>query len=182
MTTARRYQPHYTVEDYRQWEGRWELWAGVAVAMSPSPLGRHAKLLGRLVAALGNSIEAAGCAATVLVEIDWIIARDTVVRPDVTVVCGPEPEGHVEAAPALVFEVLSEATRDRDVVFKRSLYEAQGVPTYLIADPEQRTLHVLSLGTDGRYVGSLGDATAMPPVLGLCRDCQITLDPAWLFR
>jgi Uma2 family endonuclease len=162
MTTARRYQPHYTVEDYRQWEGRWELWAGVAVAMSPSPLGRHAKLLGRLVAALGNSIEAAGCAATVLV--------------------GPEPEGHVEAAPALVFEVLSEATRDRDVVFKRSLYEAQGVPTYLIADPEQRTLHVLSLGTDGRYVGSLGDATAMPPVLGLCRDCQITLDPAWLFR
>lgn len=45
MSTAPRYQPHYTVEDYRQWEGRWELMGGVAIAMSQSPFGQHAKLL-----------------------------------------------------------------------------------------------------------------------------------------
>ena len=182
MSTARRYQPHYTLEDYRLWEGRWELWAGVAVSMAPSPFGRHAKVLGRLVAAIGNGIEAAGCAATVLVEIDWIVSRDTVVRPDVTVVCGPEPEGHVQETPALVVEVLSEATRDRDVVFKRALYEEQGVPIYLIADPEQRTLQVLSLGGDGRYVGDLCGVAKEPVTLNLCHDCRIILDPASLFR
>lgn len=182
MSTAKHYRPHYTVNDYRQWEGRWELWAGVAVAMSPSPVGRHAKALGRIVAALGNGIDAAECAATVLVEIDWIVSRDTVVRPDVTVVCGPEPEGHVMTPPALVVEVLSEATRDRDTVFKRSLYEEQGVPAYLIADPEQRNVQVLVLGPDGRYASNLCSAVTEPVTLELCRDCRITFHPAWLFR
>jgi hypothetical protein len=31
MSTAPRYQPHYTVDDYRLWEGRWELWHGLDV-------------------------------------------------------------------------------------------------------------------------------------------------------
>jgi hypothetical protein len=90
MSTAPRYQPHYTVDDYAHWEGQWELWHGVAVAMSPSPFGRHAKLLARTVAALQTAIDSAGCHATVLVEIDWIVSRDTVLRPDVIVVCGLE--------------------------------------------------------------------------------------------
>lgn len=85
MSTVQRYRPHYTVDDYRRWEGRWELWGGVAVAMAPSPFGRHAKLLARTVAALQTVIDASGCAATGLVEIDWIVFRDTVLRPDVII-------------------------------------------------------------------------------------------------
>ena len=88
MSRAPRYHPHYTVDDYQHWEGRWELWEGMAIAMSPSPFGRHAKLLARTIAALQVAIDSAGCDATVLVEIDWIVSRDTVLRPDVTVVCG----------------------------------------------------------------------------------------------
>jgi len=182
MSTAPRYQPHYTVADYSQWEGRWELWDGVAIAMSPSPLGGHAKLLARVVTALNNAVDAAGCDATVLVEIDWIVARDTVVRPDATVVCGPEPSGHVEHPPALVVEVLSEATRERDLVFKRALYQDHGVPWYLIADPDERTLRVLSLGSSGIYEDSVQDSGTGAVSLLLCEDCRIVLDPAWLFR
>ena len=138
MSTAPRYQPHYTVDDYAHWEGQWELWNGVAVAMSPSPFGRHAKLLARTVAALQTAIDSAGCHATVLVEIDWIVSSDTVLRPDVIVVCGLEPEQHVVKVPALVVEILSEATRDRDLSFKLDLYREQGVRWYLVVDPERR--------------------------------------------
>jgi Uma2 family endonuclease len=181
MSTAARYQPRYTVDDYRQWQGRWELWAGVAVAISPSPTGRHAELLGRLIMAFGNAVEAGSCSATVLVEIDWIVSRDTVVRPDMTIVCGGPPERHVERAPALVVEVLSEATRERDLVFKRALYEEQRVPWYVIADPEERTLKVLSLATNGCYDVETLAAASGQRTLVLCDNCEITFDPARFF-
>ena len=112
MSSASRYCPHYTIEDYRQWEGDWELWHGTAVAMTPSPFGRHGGLLMRLGTALTNAIDHARCSASVLAEIDWIISEDTVVRPDISVICGPPPEGHIESAPAMVVEVLSESTRN----------------------------------------------------------------------
>lgn len=182
MSTAPRYQPHYTVADYSQWEGRWELWNGVAVAMSPSPVGAHAKLVARFVTALSTAIDASACAATVLVEIDWIVSDDTVVRPDVTIVCGSEPAGHVKTAPALVVEVLSESTRERDLVFKRALYEEQGVPWYFIVDPEEKTLRVLALGHSERYAETIHAAAAEPVALALCNGCRMTLDPAALFR
>ena len=28
--------PHYTIEDYRRWEGEWELIDGVAISMTPT--------------------------------------------------------------------------------------------------------------------------------------------------
>lgn len=182
MSTASRYQPHYTVDDYVQWEGRWELWSGTAVAMSPSPTGRHAEMVARLVMALGNGIEAEGCSATVLVEIDWIVTRDTVVRPDLTVVCGTPPKGHVEQTPALVVEVLSAATRERDLVFKRALYAEQRVPIYLIADPDARRLEVVSMSANGLTAGESFDATASPLTITVCEGCRITLDPARILR
>ena len=40
MRTASKYDPHYTVADYEQWSGDWELWKGTAVAMTPSPFGK----------------------------------------------------------------------------------------------------------------------------------------------
>lgn len=181
MSTAPRYQPHYTIDDYQQWEGRWELWHGIAVAMSPSPRGPHAKLLARLVTALGNAIDAAVCDATVLVEIDWIVTKDTVFRPDITVVCGPEPAGHVLRPPALIVEVLSEATRGRDTQFKRDLYAAQGVAWYVIADPDAASVEVLSLRDDG-YVATALPAAGESLTIELCSACRITFDPARLFR
>ncbi|WP_457626586.1 hypothetical protein [Persephonella sp.] len=38
MSFAEKYLPNYTVEDYKQWEGDWELIEGIAYAMVPSPL------------------------------------------------------------------------------------------------------------------------------------------------
>ena len=36
--------PHYTYEDYVQWEGRWELIKGIPYAMVPMPALRHQEL------------------------------------------------------------------------------------------------------------------------------------------
>jgi Uma2 family endonuclease len=132
--------------------------------------------------AFGNAVEAASCSATVLVGIDWIVSRDTVVRPDMTIVCGAPPEGHIERAPALIVEILSEATRDRDLVFKRAIYEEQRVPWYVIADPEEKTLQMLSLDTNGRYEVEQLTATSGKRPLSLCGDCEIILDTTRLFR
>jgi hypothetical protein len=32
---------HYTIQDYNQWQGDWELIYGYPYAMSPSPLPKH---------------------------------------------------------------------------------------------------------------------------------------------
>ena len=173
MSTAPRYLPHYTVADHAAWEGDWELVDGVAVAMTPSPFGRHAERLSRLTASFWNAIDAVGCPATVLVEIDWIVTNDTVVRPDLIVVCGPAPQRHVEQPPALVAEILSAATRGRDLTVKRALYEASGVRWYLIIDPDEGESSLLRLGKAGRY-------EALPASgrreIDLCPDCTLSID------
>jgi Uma2 family endonuclease len=173
VSTAPRYLPHYTVADHAAWEGDWELLQGVAVAMTPSPFGPHAERLSRVAAAFWNAIDASGCRATVLAGIDWIVTNDTVVRPDLVVVCGPTPQRHVEQSPALVAEILSAATRDRDLTVKRELYEANGVRWYLIIDPDEGRSALLRLGKTGRY-------ESLPAFgrqeIDLCPDCTISLD------
>ena len=173
MSTAPRYLPRYTADDYAAWEGDWELLYGLAVAMTPSPFGGHAEKLSRLAATLWNAIDAAGCQATVLAEIDWIVAHDTVVRPDLSVVCGSAPPKHLDRPPALVVEILSDATRHRDLTIKRDLYATQGVHWYLIIDPDHDDSALLQLTASGRY-----ESLSMrgPCTVALCPHCLISLD------
>jgi Uma2 family endonuclease len=173
MASVPRYTPHYHVEDYLQWEGDWELWNGFAVSTTPSPFGRHGAMLARLVTSLTNGVDRAECDASVLAGVDWIVAGDTVVRPDVSVVCGRPPQGHLEAAPAIVAEVLSASTRQRDLNHKRSLYENQRVPWYVIADPDRPSITVLRLSEHGSYQSVDVDALV---TLVVCGDCEVTLD------
>tara|TARA_R110002073_G_scaffold157241_18_gene312681 strand:- start:17696 stop:18238 length:543 start_codon:yes stop_codon:yes gene_type:complete len=179
MSAALKFAPHYTVDDYSLWKGDWELWEGLAIAMSPSPLGVHQDVVTQLIRMLGNAVEAAGCDANPLVELDWIVSRDTVVRPDVLVVCGPPPEQHCENTPALVAEVLSDSTRQNDLDYKRQLYHREGVGVYLIIDVEAKTAQVDSRVADGSYDTHVaGDELG----LRLCEDCEISIPITKLFR
>lgn len=178
MSSVEKYQPHYTVDDYRRWEGDWELWEGTPVSMTPSPFGRHASITGRVATAFNNAIDAAECAATVLVEIDWIVSKDTVLRPDVTVICGPAPDGHVESLPAVVIEVLSPATRERDKTFKKNLYAREGVPWYLILDPDDSTTTALKHQGEEMYEAvTTGETLEMD----ICHDCRLSVKLDRLF-
>lgn len=172
MSSVPRYRPRYTVDDYACWEGSWELWDGIPIATSPSPFGRHGQLAGRLITELNRSIDDSGCQAAVLAEIDWIVSRDTVVRPDVSVVCGSAPPRHIEQPPALVAEVLSAATRDRDLGEKKDLYRDHGVRWYLIVDPEKNSLAAFSL-TAGNYQPTPANELLL---VDLCSDCHLALN------
>lgn len=146
MSTAPRYIPHYTVDDYAHWEGDWELIDGVPIAMSPSPFGPHERVVSRLARAIGNEIEQNRCDCEVYTNLDWIVSRDTVVRPDVMVVCGEQPARHLERPPALAVEVLSDSTRAQDLTAKRDLYREHRVPHYLIVDPDRRNVQWMAIG------------------------------------
>lgn len=172
MTAAKKYIPHYTVADYAHWEGDWELWGGVPVSMAPGPFGRHQKLAGDVMMVIREALSAAECNAEVTYELDWIVSNDTVVRPDVLVICGGIPERHLETPPALIVEVVSDSTRERDQVFKRALYEREGVTAYLIADPDAKTIEVLILNRTGEYE-SLPDPSDV--CLTLCDECELHL-------
>ncbi len=179
MSTVRKYEPHYTVEDYQHWDGDWELWHGTAVSMSPSPFGKHANVLGKIVTALNVGVEAAVCHANVLVEIDWIVSKDTVLRPDAVVVCGDAPERHVESVPAIVVEVLSDSTRDRDLHWKREIYQEQKVPHYFILDPVAKQMQWLRLNESHQFESQPLQASIQ---LNLCDDCSITISTDRLFQ
>jgi len=57
--------------------------------------------------------------AKVYAELDWVISPNTIVRPDLSIVCGPLIEKHIDKVPAIIVELLSDITRDRDLNYKR---------------------------------------------------------------
>ncbi len=151
MSSAAHYQPHYTLTDYEGWEGDWELWQGTPVAMSPSANFRHQKVALEIVSSLRDALKQTGCTdCRVVYELDWRIATDTVVRPDISLVCGEVTTQFLESAPQLIVEVLSPSTADKDRTAKRALYEQERVEYYLIADPDTQTLEAWQL-TSGTY-------------------------------
>ena len=179
MSAALKFAPHYTHKDYVQWMGDWELWEGIAVAMSPSPFGRHQRVVTALAAELLGELRRTNSLATALARLDWIIADDTVVRPDVMVVCGDPPEEYMRDVPGLVAEVLSDSTRQNDLTYKRQLYQREGVETYVIVDPGAETIEIDRRQDDGSYVSE--NVTGQLRVR-VCDGCELQVDLGTIFR
>ncbi|MEM9589202.1 MAG: Uma2 family endonuclease [Planctomycetota bacterium] len=156
--TAPRLIPHYSVEDYQSWQGDWELWDGIPVSMSPSPFGPHSAAVVRIIASLVAQLEE--CHAQVLTELDWIVDSNTVIRPDVVVVCGDVPQHHIESPPALIVEVISESTRQRDTIHIPKLCREHGVE-YALVD-------AINKASDRQRIA-------------LCDDCHADLSYSMLF-
>jgi len=47
---------YYTYNDYKDWDGAWELIDGVAYAMSPAPYPKHQKIVFKLAKELDESL------------------------------------------------------------------------------------------------------------------------------
>ena len=135
----------YTVQDYLSWpdDVRCELIHGQVYDMTPTPSLDHQEVVGALYAALRDESArgrhgGGGSCRVFVAPVDVVLSRDTVVQPDVVVVCDPAKTAdrqRVQGAPDLVVEVLSPSTSIKDRREKRALYEAHGVPEYLIVDP-----------------------------------------------
>jgi Uma2 family endonuclease len=79
--------------------------------------------------------------------------EDTVVQPDVLVVCDPTKladEG-IRGAPDFIAEILSDSTANKDLTIKRDLYESHGVREYWIVSPENGSVFAYVL-ENGRFL------------------------------
>ena len=183
MSASPKYLPHYTYADYASWQGDWELWQGVPVAMTPSPFGRHQWIAGEISYQFKNSLRKECQDCFVLMETDWIVADDTVVRPDVVIVCGEFPERHIMAPPRLIVEILSPSTEEKDRTAKRDLYASQEVEYYLIVDPMAKRIEAFQRDAVTGLFDVLQSVTQDGPMeFQLSENCVATLDAASLFR
>jgi Uma2 family endonuclease len=137
--------------------------------MVPAPAIRHQELSLKIAALLYIALE--GCTqCKALLPVDWQITPDTVVQPDVLVVCGEnEDEKKLLIPPALVFEILSPATARKDRIVKYQLYENAGVKYYCIVDPENSSIEVFTLNKGGYDRADELEGGGMTFDLGPCR-------------
>jgi len=144
------YLPHYTYEDYKEWEGKWELIYGVAYAMAPAPMIEHQRVSNNIAWELKEALkECKECMA--LLPVDWKISEDTVVQPDNMVYCGTiENPNYLTKAPKVIFEVISPSTALKDTNLKFELYEREGVLYYVLVHPLDKVAKVYRY-KDGRY-------------------------------
>lgn len=151
----------YTYADLMDWDGetRYELYNGQPVALA-SPSFTHQRVCAELFAQLHEYLRGKSCrvlyapfdVCLFAEEKDQPEDIETVIQPDVFVVCDPKnlSEQRCNGAPDLIIEVLSPSTRRRDRLTKFDLYQRAGVREYWIVDPEAQIVQVHLL-EDGRY-------------------------------
>lgn len=158
----RKNDQHYTYKDYRQWpeDERWELIQGVAYSMG-APTLSHQGVSATLMAEIYLHLKGKPCqvfAAPTDVLFPLLKEQeedevDTVVQPDILVVCDPDKlrTKGIWGAPDLVVEILSPSTSRKDLREKFDLYQRAGVREYWVIEPAGRWMQQYSMGPDGQY-------------------------------
>lgn len=146
----------YTFADVVTWEenDRIEIIDGKTVMMAP-PTVRHQRISREIVRQLANYLEGKKCevfAAPFGVRLfekdgDRPEDVDTMVEPDVSVVCDKNKldKNGCKGAPDMVIEILSPSTLRHDRFVKLALYQRAGVREYWIVSPDEQTVQVFLL-------------------------------------
>ena len=163
--------PNYSYQDYLHWEGRWELIEGIPFAMSPIPSPKHQRISGRLHSIFLAELDKIGCDCEVYQPLDLKITENTVLNPDLLILCSPVEKNYVDFPPALVVEILSPSTRLKDLNTKFELYQDFGIPYYLIVDPDDDSLKLFLRGEKGKY-----EEIAIDEGISLEESCQVYPD------
>jgi Uma2 family endonuclease len=146
MGIANKILPHYTYDDWVHWEGKWELIEGHPIAMSPTPVPAHQRAASEIRTELTLALRKAKCKNCRAYDpLDYKIAEDTILVPDILIVCGVIKKKYLDFPPLLVVEILSPSTALKDRHTKYELYQQQGVKYYLIADTDKKTIEVYEL-------------------------------------
>lgn len=154
---------HHTYAEYFTWSdnARYELIDGIAYAMAPAPARSHQDVLLEIAFQVRAALEGRRCRAYIA-PFDVRLPRgdeaddeiDTVVQPDLSVVCDRDKldARGCRGAPDWIVEVLSPATAGHDMIVKRRLYERAGVSEYWLVHPTDRVVTVYTL--NGRAYGA----------------------------
>lgn len=170
----------YTYSDYEKWEdeNRWELIDGVPQMMA-APTITHQRLLLLLGVAFETFLKGKKCRviiAPVDVRLNHKTKDNTVLQPDVIVVCDPkklEDGKSVKGAPDLAIEILSPSSGKHDKIVKFQLYKQAGVREYWIVDPVTETVAVHVLEDDSLGMRYYGNDEKIP--VHVLEGCDINL-------
>lgn len=144
-------QGGYTIEDYFSLpeEKRAELIDGVFYDMASTSV-IHQLIAGQIFVQLNvflrkKKASCVPCIAPVDVQLDC--DDRTMVQPDVLVVCDREKirKSGIFGAPDFVAEILSKATRRKDMLVKLAKYAQAGVREYWLIDPDKQNVLVYDL-------------------------------------
>ena len=170
---------YYTYTDYRTWDKdiRCELIDGV-VYMITSPSRIHQYICTALIYQFFDFLKDKPCEVYVApfdVRLNIEGGDDTVVQPDILVVCDREKldSKSCQGAPDLVVEALSPSSETHDKILKFNKYLQAGVQEYWIVDPNNRIVHVYVLES-GKYVASVYAEEDTLPV-SVLEGCVVTL-------
>ena len=151
----------YTFADVLTWpdDERAELIDGEVILMAPAPSRGHQGISVELTRQFANYLEGKKCKAyhapfdVRLFEKDGDTPEDvdTVVEPDITIVCDTSKldDRGCKGAPDMVVEILSPSTQRHDQLVKLGLYQRAGVREYWIVDPMNKTVRVMLLDAGG---------------------------------
>ncbi|MDR1306872.1 MAG: Uma2 family endonuclease [Treponema sp.] len=166
----------YSYADVLEWDEsvRAEIINGELFMMAP-PLTRHQRILMKLSAKLYVFLDSKPCevfpapfGVRLFPRDD--LSDDTLVEPDITVVCDPGKidDRGCNGAPDLIIEILSPSNRRHDQLRKFNLYLDAGVKEYWVVDPEQESVQVHVLRGD-RYTTAVyalpREEKELPPAL-----------------
>ena len=192
MSAVLKQEKYFTYDDYLKWDTgdeRFELIDGVPYAMA-SPGTRHQGVAIALSSVFYSHLRGAGKGSScrVFYELDVRLNAekrdDTVVRPDLVVVCDPSKitKNSIKGAPDLVIEVLSPSTSKHDLRRKFAKYREAGVKEIWYVDPDRLIVLVFKANSTGQYDGNIyGEDDEIPvsilPDFGInCQDIFETLE------
>jgi Uma2 family endonuclease len=144
----------------------------------------HELLVAFLVQALRNWISPQG-GLVAGSEAKFAVSSGRGRKPDLTVYLPgsrrPPARGLIRVPPDIAIEVVSPTPRDgrRDRVEKTTDYAAFGVSWYWLLDPQLRSLEILELDAQGRYLHALGASTGTLEKIPGCDGLTLDLDALW---
>jgi len=162
---------YFTYSDYKDWElaegERYEVIKGEAFAMA-APSIEHQAILMALANQFYNFLEDKPCEVyPAPVDVRLFYKKDesddTVVQPDIVVICDEKKRGKegCRGAPDLAVEILSPSNTAIEMERKLHLYLEAGVREYWVINPESKTLTVYCFGKAGS-INNYKDSATVP--------------------
>lgn len=155
----------YTYTDYVLWniKERLEVIKGKIFRLD-TPGVSHQKISGNLYGEMYHYFKGKSC-KLFAAPFDVVLKNkkgieDSVVQPDICVVCDPkklENDKHCLGAPDLIIEILSSGNTKKEMRYKYELYEEAGVYEYWVVRPIDKEITQFVL-ENGKY-------RALPPII-----------------
>jgi len=166
----------YTYSEYLTWQfsERVELIRGWIARMSPAPARYHQDVSANISFSLRSHLKGRKCKvydAPFDVSLPSTKGGETVVQPDICVICDPTKltKQGCTGAPDLIIEILSPGNTNLEMKEKYQLYEEAGVLEYWVVDPANFMVLRYEL-RDGVYFGLRPETRASEKIASVVFD------------